>query len=170
MSKTTYGLDASLSPSSAPGMVDQKPAQPWSEETFFAEATSRLAPAVDGLRILLEAAQLFRGDLPILWGSGLKEPRFFIRRPGTTSGELLSGWASGEIGIRVEDLRGILGDSAPVLDELNAAVPEIDRSHKEPLFSAAVLRRPRVIAAVVSVLAAIVESADAGTPARDREG
>jgi hypothetical protein len=136
--------------------VERRSGEQWSETAFFAEAKARSAASVAGLRALLESALSFEGALDLVWGAGDQKPRFMVRRAGTRSGDLLSGWASGGIDVQVGALHELLGKGDRALKDLSTALGLPGwLEAKEPSFDAALLERVEVKAAVDRLLAAI---------------
>lgn len=120
--------------------------------------SERSGRAVSGLRALLRLALAHRPALTVKWGSGDQLPRFMIRREGLGA-DLLSGWASGDVGVQVGTLRPLL-DSTRLLEALASAAKLAPSwtDGAEPTFDAELLDRPEVQAAMGDLLAAIAGS------------
>lgn len=130
--------------------------QPWTEEPFFDQATRESEGAVSGLRVLLRLALAHRPTLNVTWGSGDDQPRFMIRREGSGA-DLVSGWASGKVGVQVGTLQELLVSTSAIETLASAAnLPSPPwRPAAEPRFDAELLDRPDVQAAMGALLMAI---------------
>ncbi|WP_437338488.1 EVE domain-containing protein [Sorangium sp. So ce394] len=129
---------------------ERKHGEPWNEQAFFSEAEVRSATGAAGLRRLFNEAMSLAGDLDVVWGKGDVEPRFIVRQGGS-SGDLVSGWASGHVQVYVAPLRNVLGGEQRVLDKLTASLGHPDWA-KEPIFDAGLLEQRDVAAAMRSLL------------------
>ncbi|WP_437552071.1 hypothetical protein WME97_12135 [Sorangium sp. So ce367] len=135
---------------------ERKPREPWNEETFFSEAEARSAIGALGLRRLFDEAMSLVDDLDIVWGTGDVEARFIIRQAGSSAGDLVSGWASGQVQVYVAILRDMLREEQRRLDEVAAALGRPDWSEaKEPFFDAELLEQRQVAAAIHNLLASM---------------
>ncbi|WP_437297642.1 EVE domain-containing protein [Sorangium sp. So ce426] len=132
---------------------ERKPGEPWNEQTFFPEAEARSAAGAAGLRSLFDEAMSLAGNLDVVWGKGDMEPRFIIRQGGSSAGDLVSGWASGQVGVYVAVLRDIDDEKQRLLDRLAAAlgVPDWVEA-KEPTFDAELLEQREVATAMRNLL------------------
>jgi hypothetical protein len=135
---------------------ERKPGEQWNEQTFFSEAEARSAADAAGLRSLFDEAMSLAGNLDVVWGKGNMEPRFIIRQGGSSAGDLVSGWASGQVGVYVAALRDIGDEEQRLLDRLAAALGVRDWGEaKEPTFDAELLERVEVATAMHNLLFSI---------------
>lgn len=124
-------------------------------QKFIDAATEAAVMDAGGLVSLLSAAEALVPSIDLYWGAGSKKPRFFIRRAGSSSDELVSGWADGRVSLRIGDLRELLGEDEAVSNLAKALGIDGWQGSPEPSFRAALLENEGVLAAMLGVLHAV---------------